>query len=58
MLMLLRGEQFKIFLLCYMCCAGSKIRIEDVFLELVAIGGKLHFSLQVFIPVVKGDREC
>ena len=31
MLMLLRGEQFKIFLLCYMCCAGSKIRIKDVF---------------------------
>jgi hypothetical protein len=31
MLMLLIGEQFKIFLLCYMCCGGSKIRIEDVF---------------------------
>ena len=54
MLLLLRGEQFKIFLLCYMFCeGGSKIRTEDV-LELVAIGVKLHSSLQVFIPVVKG----
>jgi hypothetical protein len=53
MLMLLRGEQLKIFLLCYMCCGGSEIRSEDV-LELVEIGGRLHFSLQVFIPAAKG----
>ena len=57
-LMLLRGEQFKIFLLCYMCCEGGSKYEQKMFLVLVAIGGKLHFSLQVFIPVVKGDMEC
>lgn len=32
-------------------------KYEDI-LELVAIGGKLHFSFQIFIPVEEGGKEC
>ena len=53
----LEGSSSRYF--CFVTCVLEVQKYEQkMFLELVAIGGKLHFSLQVFIPVVKRDREC